>query len=231
MSLSADIQKLEPGAIVELFELDLSSIDPAIGVLRFHAGTNGLLQNVVWQGNIYTAFPVQATGFEINGQGQSPRPRFLVSNVAGAITALVLQYDDLVGSKVTRKRTLLKYLDAVNFPAGNPDADPDAAFADDIFFVDRKSAESNEVVEFELAPALDLTNVALPRRQIIQNMCQWKYRGVECGYTGTAYFDINDQPTVASQDRCGKRISSCRLRFGQFNELPFGSFPAAGLLR
>lgn len=227
--IQSDIQKLDPGAIVEFFELDLTQFgaDP----IYFHAGTNGMLQPVTWQGVVYTPFPVQATGFEMTGQGQAPRPRFMVSNVMGAVTALVLQYEDIVGAKVTRRRTLVKYLDAVNFPSGNPTADPDSHFADDVFYVDRKASENNEIVEFELAPAMDLTNVSLPRRQIIQNLCVWRYRGAECGYTGTAYFDQNDSPTTQALDRCGKRLSSCKLRFGQFNELPFGSFPAAGLLR
>jgi hypothetical protein len=30
------------------------------------------------------------------------------------------------------------------------------------------------------------------------------------------------------RDVCGKRISSCRERFGPYSNLPFGSFPAAG---
>jgi len=229
--IRTDIQKLAPGAIVELFEVDLTPFGG--GLLRFHAGTNGLLQNLTWQGNVYTAFPVQASGFDFNGQGQVARPKLIVANVVGAITALVLQYQDIVGAKVTRRRTLAKYLDAVNFPGGtNPSADPTAEFPLDVFYVDRKSAETNEVVEFELAPAMDLTGVMLPRRQIIQNICIWGYRSSECGYTGTVYFNTNDQPVATlAQDVCGKRLSSCRARFGQFAELPYGGMPAAGLLR
>ena len=231
MTLSADIQKLEPGAIIELFEVDLTPFGGDL--LRFHAGTNQLRQNVVWQGNTYTAFPVIAAGFEFSGQGQAPRPKLTVSNVIGAITALVLQYDDIVGAKVTRRRTLAKYLDAVNFEGGtNPTADPTSEFPVDIFFVDRKATETNEIVEFELAPAMDVTGVMLPRRQIIQNICPWGYRSPECGYTGTAYFNSNDQPVATiAQDVCGKRLSSCKVRFGQFAELPYGGFPAAGLIR
>ena len=230
MTIATDIQKLAPGAIVELFEVDLTPFGGDL--LRFHAGTNQLTQNIVWQGNTYTAFPVQASGFEFTGQGQAPRPRLLVANVFGSITALVLQYDDIVGAKVTRKRTLSKYLDAVNFPGGvNPTADPTAEFPNDVFYVDRKSSENNEIVEFELAPAMDVTGVMLPRRQIIQNICPWRYRGAECGYTGTSYFNTNDQPTDQANDACGKRLSSCKLRFGEFAELPYGAFPAAGLLR
>jgi hypothetical protein len=34
---------------------------------------------------------------------------------------------------------------------------------------------------------------------------------------------------AGSGDICGKKISDCRLRFGATAELPFGSFPGAGL--
>ena len=80
--------------------------------------------------------------------------------------------------------------------------------------------------------AFDLEGVSLPRRQIVQNVCPWQYRGAECGYTGTAYFNANDE-TVSSraQDACGKRLVSCQKRFGVNAELPFGGFPAAGLIR
>lgn len=229
--IETDIQRLEPGAIVELFEVDLTPFGGDL--LRFHAGTNELRANVVWQGNTYTAFPVQASGFEFNGQGQAPRPKLLVANVIGSITALVLQYDDIVGAKVTRRRTLAKYLDAVNFPGGvNPTADPGAEFPSDVFYVDRKATETNQVVEFELAPAMDVTGVQLPRRQVVQNVCPWAYRGAECGWTGTTYFDANDAPVATvGQDVCGKRLSSCKARFGTYAELPFGGFPAAGLIR
>jgi len=230
-AITSEIQKLAPSAVIELFVLDLNLFNE--GVVRFHAGTNELRRQVVWQGNTYEPFPIQAEGFEFNGNGQVPRPKLKVANVTGSITALILSYQDLVGAKVTRKRTLLKYLDAVNFASGaNPTADPSAEFADDVYFIDRKSRETRDVVEFELAAAFDLEGVSLPRRQIVQNVCPWVYRGSECGYTGTAYFNANDE-TVSSraQDACGKRLVSCQKRFGANAELPFGGFPAAGLIR
>ena len=126
-----------------------------------------------------------------------------------------------------------EHMDAVNFPGGlNPTADPTAEFADDIYYIDRKSRETRDVIEFELAASFDLEGVNLPRRQIVQNVCPWRYRSSECGYTGTSYFDANDRSVVSStQDICGKRLSSCQARFGQNAELPFGGFPAAGLFR
>lgn len=229
-TIASEIQKLAPSAVIELFVLDLSLFNQ--GIVRFHAGTNELLQQVVWQGNVYEPYPIIVEGFEFTGNGQSPRPKLRVANVKGTITALILSYQDLIGAKVTRKRTLAKYLDAVNFANGNATADATAEFADDVFFVDRKSKETREVVEFELAASFDLEGVSLPRRQIVQNVCPWSYRGAECGYTGAAYFNANDETVTSSAtDVCGKRLSSCQKRFGTNAELPFGGFPAAGLIR
>ena len=118
----------------------------------------------------------------------------------------------------------------MNFPGGvNPTADPTAHLPDDIFFIDRKAREDEEVVEFELAASYDVTGVKLPRRQIIRDLCPFKYRGAECGYAEDVYFDKNDAPVATlGQDVCGKRLSSCKCRFGANNPLPFGGFPGAG---
>lgn len=230
-SIASEAQTLTPSAIIEMFEVDATIVGG--GIYRFHSGKNNLIGDLVWQGNTYSAFPVQADGFERNVKGQLPRPTLSVANVTGAITSLVLLYDDLAGCKVTRIRTLAKYLDAVNFPGGvNPTADATAEFARDIYYIDRKSAETRDVVTFELAAALDLAGVMLPNRQVIQNYCPWKYRGAECGYTGTSYFDTNDNSVATlAQDVCGKKLSSCRVRFGQYAQLPYGGFPAVGLLK
>lgn len=227
-SIAVELQKLEPSSVIELFVLDATTVGGSI--LRFHAGTNQLRQNLIWQGEEYVRFPVQVSGFEMTGQGTLPRPRMVVANVLSAITALLLQYQDLVGSTVTRKRTMVKYLDAENFASGeNPTADPTAFYPDDIYTIDRKSSETKDIVEFELASSLDLAGVKIPRRQVISNLCSWEYRGGECGYTDERYYTIDDvEVTDANKDRCGKRLSSCKKRFGAGGALPFGGFPAAG---
>lgn len=229
-SITSELQQLAPSAIIELFELDLTALGDT--KYYFHAGTNSNIRTLVWQGISYAPFPVEADGFEYNGQGQLPRPKFRVANLSSAISLLAMQFNDLIGAKVTRKRTLKKYLDASNFPLGNPTADPTAYFEDEIYYVDRKSAETREIVEFELATSFDLEGVKLPRRQIIQNVCSWAYRGSECSYAATNYYDKDDN-IVASPalDVCGKRLSSCKVRFGATKELPFGGFPAAGMIK
>jgi lambda family phage minor tail protein L len=229
MSVKADVQGLHPSAVIELYVVDLTRYTNQ--VLHFHAGTNKLGGDVIWQGVTYIRYPVRATGFEWKGQGTLPRPRFAVANVTGIVSAMCHLYSDLVGCPVTRKRTLARYLDAANYPNGNPLANPDDAFADDIFAINQKVRESSDIVEFELATPLDVEGVLAPRRQVVANACPWRYRGDGCGYAGPPVADINDNPTSdPSADQCGKRLKSCKYRFGS-GWLPFGGFLGAGQYR
>ena len=229
--ISSDIQKLNPGSLIELFEMD----DSASGgdILRWHNGVNEVGNNVVWQGRTYSRFPVEASGFERTGKGSLPRPTLKVSNVTGTIGALVREREDLVGAQVIRRRTFVRYLDAINFPGGiNPSADPNVGFPDESWQIDRKVSENGIYVEFELAAAFDVQGVKIPRRQCIQNSCVWIYRGPECGYTGS-YVDIAGNPTAdPAKDVCSKRLGDgCKPRFGEFEALPFGAFPGCGMVR
>lgn len=232
MTIRADIQSLVASAIIELFELDATLLG-ATRMFYFHAGTNALSANVMWQGISYVAMPIEATGFEWSGKGQLPRPKMRVANVDGLFGALAAQYAGLLGAKITRRKTLAKFLDAVNFAGGvNPAADPTQSLPDEVYFVDRKAAENAVFLEFELASAMDLPGVTLPRRQFIANTCTWRYRSAECGYAGAAMYGSNDRPTnLSANDICGKRITSCKARFGAYAVLPFGGFPGSGMLR
>ena len=202
----SELQGVAPSAIIELFELDLNQLQHGITeTYRFHAGSslnaNGEL---VWAGNSYMRFPVEADGFEYSGNGQLPRPKIRCSNILGTITALLLSLPSgLEGAKFTRIRTLARYLDAVNFPGSvNPYGvpDPSAEFPREIFYVDRKVVETRDVVEFELAASFDLAGVRAPKRQCISNVCQWVYRSAECGYTGPPIADNGDEalPTLTT---------------------------------
>lgn len=226
MSIRADIQSLGTSALIELFVLDTSEL-PGGSIQRFHAGTNGLLQPITWQEEVYQPLPITAEGFDVTAKGATPRPKMTVANVNGIFSAEVKQFNDFVGCKLTRKRTFAKYLDGVNFPDGeNPTADPNQHFPDDIWFVERKMSETRHVIQFELASAFDLQGTKLPGRQIIKNSCPWVYRSTECGWEG-GYYDMNNNPVGdASQDRCAKTLSACKARF-QVYPLRFGGFPGA----
>lgn len=237
MILSRDIHSLEPGALVELFDLDLTPIDPSAGIVRFHAGTNELEEPVVWQGHSYQSRPVQASGFGVTATGAAPRPKLKVSNIApagtvGVMTLLNRDYHDMVGAIVTRRRTLAKYLDAVNFPQGeNPTEDPTVEFPLDIYYVERRLTENRLFAEYELSSIYDLEGVFLPGRQVIRDTCSYSYRiwdtqagdfvysdtrgiPVACPYTGSACFDRLGSEVEPARDQCGRRLSDCRKRFG-----------------
>ena len=236
----SELQKIAPSSIIELFELELvTSLHGSSTVYRFHAGSNmNANGELVWNSNSYQRFPVEATGFEYSGTGSLPRPTIKVSNILGSITSILLTvnnttaHNDLTGAKLTRIRTMARYIDAANFSGGsNPygTPDPTAEFPREVYYVARKSTENRQLVEFELAAAFDLAGVRAPKRQCIQNICQWVYRSTECGYTGTDYWTANDEEvSSASSDVCGKRLTSCKLRFGSTAELPYGSFPGIG---
>ena len=120
---TSELQKINPSAVIELFELQLiAAIHGSDQLYRFHSGSN---QNgngeIVWQGNSYTRFPIEAEGFEFTGRGQIPRPTLTVSNVLSTLTTLIASVNaftpanDLNGAKLTRIRTTADNIDAVNF--------------------------------------------------------------------------------------------------------------------
>ena len=176
----SNLQSINPSAIIELFTLQLSTaLHGANTIYRFHSGSNlNANGQIVWNGNAYLRFPIQATGFAFQ-KGQLPRPKITISNATGLISAILLSVNetttgnDLTGATVTRIRTLAKFLDAVNFPGNtNPlgTPDPNAEFPKEIYAIDRKSAENRETVEFELAAPTDLAGVRIPKRQCTRSV-------------------------------------------------------------
>ena len=174
----SNLQSINPSAIIELFTLQLdNSLHGATTVYRFHAGSNlNANGKIVWAGNEYLRFPVQATGFAFQ-KGQLPRPKITISNATGLVSAILLSVNetttgnDLTGATVTRIRTLAKFIDAVNFADGtNATADPNAEFPQEIYAIDRKANENREIVEFELAAPTDLAGVRIPGRQATRSL-------------------------------------------------------------
>ena len=177
-AIFSNLQSINPSAIIELFTLQLSNaLHGATTIYRFHAGSslnaNG---EIIWAGNSYQRFPIQAEGFAFQ-KGQIPRPTIRISNATGLMSAILLSVNetttgnDLTGATVTRIRTLAKFIDAANFADNtNATADPNVEFPQEIYAIDRKTNETREVVEFELAAPTDLAGVHIPKRQCTRNI-------------------------------------------------------------
>ena len=163
----------------------------------FHDGTsNNNFGSIQWtKGDTsntvvdYIALPVKVEGFKF-GRGQLPRPTLTFSNalttftnILGAVNSVTtgmlnaphlsgLINNDLTGAKVTRKRTLEKFLPTSNYstvPSYNAFDSSYPEFPQEIYFIDRKSEENREVVQFELAANFDLAGVKAPRRLVTRD--------------------------------------------------------------
>ncbi len=222
--INKELSNLEPDTIIELFEVDFSSLQNHIDMLklkdnlnigsepvyRFHSGKN-LSNPIYWQDNGYQPLPIVLEDMESKGDGTLPRPKLAILNVDGLLSRIVSSNDDFVGCKVTRKRTFAKFLDGQNFQNRNMNekgenpfgrSDPQAHLPDDIFFINRKVAENKDVIQFELSSALELGNTVLPGRTVTATYCNWKYRcAVGCRYGMNKSSDYDGLPRADTNDK------------------------------
>ena len=201
---NSELFSLSPSALITLFEIDINDIAFDAGLItesdnlnllnntifRFHNNIKLINNNIFWKGQEYIAAPISAEGFETITQGTLPTPKLSISVNREGIESLSIFKDkikslgDLVGGKVTRIRTFLKYLDRENFinKIVPDDFDPDnkVELLRDIYFIDRKSGENKYAIEFELGSILDIQGIKLPLRIVSSNKCLWSYRGNGC---------------------------------------------------
>lgn len=199
-------------AIIELFSLSVPAKWGG-GEIRWTNDLNEHGTSMVFDGVSYTRMAIEAEGFDMDGE-RVPRPRLRVGNADGLVGYQASLMGNFANCKVTRTRVFAMHMDAANFLTGNPEADPDAAFRPDVFYIDRKVAESREMVEFELRPATDLRQAKLPGGIITQNSCRWH--------------DVTDCQFALT---CGKTLANCQTNWASTAHLglPFGGFPACGL--
>jgi len=230
--IKSDNIKLNLGSpLVELFTIDATGL--GAGTYHFTPMTSGG-GKVVFNSVQYSPLPIETEGFEWEGDGKMPRPLIRVSNINLTFVAAVTSYYDLVGAKLTRRRTYAKYLDNGSSPNGN------AQFPLDVFYIERKTRQNKQLIEWELKAAVDVENIMVPRRQAI-DICNHRYRIYDsdtgdfdysratCPYTDTPSFDIEGNPVSKANDKCGRRLFDCQLRYTKdSDQLPFRGFPGIG---
>lgn len=253
MALVDQAAKLAPGGRVRLIEVDASEFSGGIHCFHYSpfphtpeeidaaAGEENKLgpKPIIFDSKIYDFWPFQLTDLSLSSDNATG-PKLTVSNLDGHITALCLQFKDMVNAKVSIIDTYAVYLDAANFSCGaNPTADP-TMFSLQTFWIDSKTSEDDEVIAWALSSPADLQGLVIPTRQIT-SLCEWALRGQYrsgdgCSYSGAAYFDAKgNQLSDPALDVCGGCLSDCRKRFGagltepNTATLDFGGFPATVL--
>ena len=225
--ITADDQKLEPGSLIQLVELDGES--RGMGTLRYHAHQQP--GPIIWKGERYEPRPFEVSGFGRGMEGNTSAPTLKLGNLDGVITALCLNFHQLSGVRLTVRETYAKYLDAANVPEGNPEASPMERL--NISYINQALSLSRQEVTFECASPTAIKGQMLPGGQLM-NRCEWclwgEYRGEDCNYTGVLLFDLDGNTvTNPALDRCGGRVSDCERRHGKGHPLPFGGTPATSL--
>lgn len=236
-ALATNSQTPDPGAVIMLFRLDLTSVGG--GIQYFTQGAFGI-DDVVYGGQSYQAVDIGLSEFDTNSGGVLPTPKIKISNTNSVIQGVINAFGDLCGCEVRRVRTFARFLD------GQPGADPSAFMGPDIFLVEKKTAENPIFVEWELSAAIDQQGKLLPGRQVIRDCCAQRYRFYDptnseaaedgfvyptinpCPYTGTSYFTASTVATTIDKDVCGRLLTDCKARYPGPTPTPFGGFPGSG---
>lgn len=226
-STKAGLSNFEQPSIIELWQLDISNIQDNPSGANYFFFCNEMNEKgeaVVWNGQRYEALPVKADGFVMTTKGPSNRPEITFGNVEGLFTGIIAQFDQLIGASINRFQVLSTHLDAVNFINGNPKADS-SQYVLQRFLVNGLDEQNKYYAKFSLALPSETDGATIPSRTMMASVCQFKYRGEGCGYTGGPVATEDDMATSDVKfDDCSKSLLGCRARFGGNAVLPFGAF-------
>lgn len=177
-SYISELQKPNPSAIIQLYELELvegihyatGNPDSVTTTYCWHSGmTAAGAGSIVFNSKTYTPMPIEAEGFDYkSGENDSQsRPVLRISNLLSTVSTILIEVNkitngnDLLNAKVTRIRTAAMFLD------GESTANTSATSRNEIYFIERKSTENRQIVEFELSQFSDLPNFKIPKRQVL----------------------------------------------------------------
>ena len=198
---NAESMRFTPSTLVSLFILNGQNIGLQT-IFYFCDGAASNYQPIIFNGVSYAPFPILATKFGNDGTGKPVRPTLTASNINGYVSQLLLNNQNLIGAMFIRQRVFARFLDAANWtngvnPWGTPN--PTAAYPQEIWYVNRKVQENQQIVEWELASLFETDGLKLPRRQMMANVCAWKFRDpLTCGYSGVPLADKNNIPFIGS---------------------------------
>lgn len=227
--MNIEIQQPLPVTLYYFFKLTHSYLGEDINLLMHCNGMVETLDTVrnrvtgtdmmTFNSENYKFVGIDVTGIKLSDGAKVNSPTLTIGNkindVANYVSKMCALYGSFRGAKL---QIFIMTERAYKANTGQ--------YVEQVWYIERPTAENIQSVQFELSSPLDFRKQQVPTR-IISPFCAWAmrgdYRGEECGYTGTNYFDRQGNPvTDPAQDECGGKCSDCELRFGQGSRLPFG---------
>jgi lambda family phage minor tail protein L len=222
--------------IIQFFELDLTFINVGTqgGIQpRYYFYSAGEKYNqpitttfmrydqTVYTGITFYPIVMEVEGMSRDADGKASRPKIKIVKLDPVISAIVAGLDrankDFVGAGIT-----------INAKFATDDLTTSSQFINyDFYYIAQKTTETRFYIDFELMSPLDIEHIKYPKRVVSKGTCIWEYKDPgTCGWVPVSgkYFDYNDATATSTTDRCGKRLNSCKLRFGT-SPLRFGGFP------
>lgn len=229
--IKEQVQKLQVGELITLFEVDTSIYDGDTYYFAPYTTESGSV--VEFNGVVYNPIPAKITGYTLKADGSLARPTLAVGNADRAFNSILLANNDLNGCLVRIRTTFRNHLD------DGDDPDPTAQVEPQTFRINQKTAHSKDTIQWELAAMIDNQKAMIPRHIVAAERCIARYRiynsdsatftyndtNLACPYTGTSYFDEDGQATGIANDKCGKDLYNCKLRFPNDGDiLPYMQF-------
>ena len=168
---------------------------------------------IVFDGNTYYGFPIAMDGLEVSNDGAMGRPNLTIANVESLLlTESTFQnafsstaaeggakpgisnfkLNNLIGKRLTRRRTLEKYLNIDPVASATKAA---IEFPKATYIIDRIANKTNIMVNIELSVPFDLAGIRVPRREVVGKYCSWIYKGLKESVSG---LDLEGTVSVAS---------------------------------
>ena len=230
--IKEQVQRLQVGELITLFELDTSIYGG--GTYYFAPYTTETGTIITYNSIEYLPIPAKITGYSLKSDGSLVRPTLAVGNANGSFNSLLNTYHDLTGCIIRIRNTFRNHLD------DGDDADVTAQVEPQIFRLEQKTTHDKDAIQWELASIIDNQKAMIPRNIVAAEKCIARYRiydssassftyntsNLACPYTGTSYYDENGQATTdPSEDNCGKDLYNCKLRYPNDSDiLPYMQF-------
>ncbi|AZO96124.1 DUF1833 family protein [Halocella sp. SP3-1] len=155
-------------------------------------------EDIEWpagSGTIWVAFPFELGEVNENSDGELPSLKLKVSNVTRTVQQYLEEYAGGTDATVILRVVMSEHLEL------------ETPELEETFSV--KSTNTNaQWATFNLGPNCAMTQ-RIPPNKYMQNFCSYKYKGIECGYSG-------------NKMSCNKTLTDCRAHN---NSVRFGGFP------